>query len=255
MRADLKYANRWKTLAVLALSLVIIGLDNTILNVALPTLQDEFNASSSDLQWMVASYLLVFAGLLLPLGALGDRIGRKKTLSAGLAIFGLASVAAAFSDTTTAMIASRAAMGLGGALIMPSALSVVADVFPEEERGKAIGVWSGMAAIGIGLGPLIGGALVEYASWQWVFIVNVPVVIAALAFGHRLVPDSKAPKPGAIDVPGALISVGALTTLVYGLIEAPDKGWLAGTVVASFASAIVLGIAFVARERSTDSPL
>jgi EmrB/QacA subfamily drug resistance transporter len=255
MQASLKYANRWKTLAVLALSLVIIGLDNTILNVALPTLQDEFNASSSDLQWMVDSYLLVFAGLLLPLGALGDRIGRKKTLSAGLAIFGLASVAAALSDTTTAMIVSRAAMGVGGALIMPSTLSIVTDVFPEEERGKAIGVWAGMAAIGIGLGPLIGGALVEYASWQWVFIVNVPVVVAALALGAKLVPDSKDPAPGAIDVPGALLAVGSLTTLVYGLIEAPERGWFAGTVVTAFALAIVLGIGFVVQERRTQDPL
>src|SRR3954470_7182947 len=255
MQPDLKYQRRWKTLAVLSLSLLIIGLDNTILNVALPTLQEEFHASASELQWMVDSYLLVFAGLLLPLGALGDRIGRKKTLTAGLVIFGAASVAAALTGSSTGMIAARAVMGIGGALIMPSTLSIVTDVFPERERGKAIGVWAGTAAIGIGLGPLIGGALVEFASWQWVFIVNVPVVIAALALGHRLVPDSKDPKPGAIDVPGALLSVGALTTLVYGLIEAPDKGGLGGPVVASFASAIVLGIAFVVRERSTDSPL
>src|SRR4051794_12103917 len=255
MQADLKYQRRWKTLAVLSLSLVIIGLDNTILNVALPTLQQEFHATASELQWMVDSYLLVFAGLLLPLGALGDRIGRKKTLSAGLVIFGLASIAAALSETTTAMIAARAVMGIGGALILPSTLSIVADVFPEEERGKAIGVWAGTAAIGIGLGPLIGGVLVEFASWQWVFIVNVPVVIAALAFGHVLVPDSRDPKPGAIDLPGALLAVGSLSTLVYGLIEAPDRGWLAGTVVAAFATAIVLGIGFVVRELRTDSPL
>src|SRR4051794_11902655 len=255
MQADLKYQRRWKTLAVLSLSLVIIGLDNTILNVALPTLQQEFHASASDLQWIVDSYLLVFAGLLLPLGALGDRIGRKKTLSAGLVIFGAASVSAALTETSTAMIATRALMGIGGALIMPSTLSIVTDVFPERERGKAIGVWAGPAAIGIGLGPLIGGALVEFASWQWVFIVNVPVVIAALAFGHRLVPDSKDPKPGAIDIQGALLSVGALTTLVYGLIEAPGKGWLAPIVLVSFASAIVLGIGFVVRELRAPAPL
>jgi EmrB/QacA subfamily drug resistance transporter len=255
MQADLKYQRRWKTLAVLALSLLIIGLDNTILNVALPTLQRDFSASGSDLQWMVDSYLLVFAGLLLPLGALGDRIGRKKTLAAGLAIFGLGSVAAALSGSVTAMIVSRGVMGIGGALIMPSTLSIVTDVFPEEERGKAIGVWSGMAAIGIGLGPALGGALVEYASWQWVFIVNVPVVIAALALGSRLVPDSKDPEPGEIDAPGALLAVGSLSTLVYGLIEAPERGWLAGSVVTAFALAIVLGIGFVIRERSTDSPL
>jgi EmrB/QacA subfamily drug resistance transporter len=255
MQSDLKYQRRWKTLGVLALSLVIIGLDNTILNVALPTLQTEFHASASDLQWMVDSYLLVFAGLLLPLGSLGDRIGRKKTLSAGLLIFGLGSVAAAFSASTTAMIASRGLMGVGGALIMPSTLSIVTDVFPEDERGKAIGVWAGMAAIGIGLGPAIGGALVEYASWQWVFIVNIPVVVAALALGSKLVPDSKDPEPGAIDVPGALLAVGSLSTLVYGLIEAPERGWLAGSVIAAFALAIVLGIGFVIRERTAASPL
>src|SRR4051794_1895951 len=255
MKTDLKYQRRWKTLAVLALSLLIIGLDNTVLNVALPTLQEEFHASGSELQWMVDSYMLVFAGLLLPLGSLGDRIGRKKTLSAGLVIFGLASVAAALSDSTSTMIAARAVMGVGGALIMPSTLSIVTDVFPAEERGKAIGVWAAMAAIGIGLGPMIGGALVEFASWQWVFIVNVPVVVAALAFGSRLVPDSKDPSPRAIDIPGALLAVGSLTTLVYGLIEAPARGWPAGTVVASFATAVVLGIGFVVRERSTDSPL
>src|SRR3954451_24289899 len=255
MKTDLKYQRRWKTLAVLALSLLIIGLDNTILNVALPTLQGEFHASGSDLQWIVDSYLLVFAGLLLPLGALGDRIGRKKTLTAGLVVFGAASIAAALSETTSAMIAARAVMGIGGALIMPSTLSIVTDVFPEEERGKAIGVWAGTAAIGIGLGPLIGGALVEFASWQWVFIVNVPVVIAALAFGHRLVPDSRDPAPGAIDAPGALLAVGSLSPLVYGLIEAPDRGWLASSVVAAFALALVLGIGFVIRERSTSSPL
>src|SRR4051794_8554722 len=255
MKTDLKYQRRWKTLAVLALSLLIIGLDNTVLNVALPTLQEEFHASGSELQWMVDSYMLVFAGLLLPLGSLGDRIGRKKTLSAGLVIFGLASVAAALSDSTSTMIAARAVMGVGGALIMPSTLSIVTDVFPAEERGKAIGVWAAMAAIGIGLGPMIGGALVEFASWQWVFIVNVPVVVAALAFGSRLVPDSKDPSPGAIDIPGALLAVGSLSTLVYGLIEAPDRGWTAGTVVASFAVALVLGVGFVWRERHTSDPL
>ena len=255
MQPDLKYQRRWKTLAVLALSLVIIGLDNTILNVALPTLQEDLGASGSDLQWIVDAYMLVFAGLLLPLGALGDRIGRKKTLSAGLAIFGAASVAAALSDGTGALIASRAFMGVGGALIMPATLSIVTDVFPEDERGKAIGVWAGMAAIGIGLGPLIGGALVEYADWQWVFIVNVPVVLAALAFGHVLVPDSRDPAPGRIDFAGALLAVGALGSLVYGLIEAPERGWVDGRILVSFGLAVVLGVGFVVRERMAPDPL
>ena len=253
--ADRKYSRRWKTLAVLSLSLVAIGLDNFILNVALPTLQREFEASGSELQWMVDSYLLVFAGLLLPLGALGDRIGRKRTLQSGLAIFGLASAAAALADSTIAMVAARAAMGVGAALIMPSTLSIITDVFPERERGKAIGIWAGMAALGIGLGPLAGGALLEWASWEWVFLINVPVVVAGIALGLVLVPDSRDPAPGTFDAPGAALSVGALTALVFGLIEAPDRGWLDAVVLAAFAAAIVLGACFVVRERRTQSPL
>jgi MFS family permease len=144
------YARRWKTLAVLAMSLVIIGLDNTILNVALPTLQDEFDASSSTLQWMVDSYLLVFAGLLLVFGTLGDRFGRKRALQSGIAIFGVASLGALFADTAGEVIVIRAFMGVGAALIMPATLSIIANVFPAEERGKAIGIWAALAAVGIG---------------------------------------------------------------------------------------------------------
>src|ERR687883_1950310 len=185
------HARRWKTLAVLSLSLVIIGLDNTILNVALPSLQEEFDASTSTLQWMVDSYLLVFAGLLLTAGTLGDRFGRKFALQGGLALFGGASLAALVVDTSGQLIAVRAAMGLGGALIMPATLSIISNVFPREERGKAIGVWAGMASIGIGLGPLCGGLLLEYFDWSSVFLLNVPVAaIALLAARHETAEDS-----------------------------------------------------------------
>src|SRR3954453_17156595 len=153
------YARRWKTLAVLALSLLIIGLDNTILNVALPSLQEEFDGSTSTLQWIVDSYLLVFAGLLLTMGTLGDRFGRKLALQAGLLLLGGASLAVLLVDTSSQLIAVRAAMGVGGALIMPATLSIISNVFPREERAKAIGIWSAMAAIGIGLGPFLGGLL------------------------------------------------------------------------------------------------
>jgi MFS family permease len=156
------YARRWKTLGVLALSLLIIGLDNTILNVALPTLQETFDASPSTLQWMVDSYLLVFAGLLLVFGTLGDRLGRKLALQVGIAIFGLASLGALIADTAGEVILIRALMGVGAALIMPATLSIIANVFPPEERGKAIGIWAALAAIGIGLGPLAGGLLIEW---------------------------------------------------------------------------------------------
>src|SRR6185503_10124478 len=153
------YARRWKILAVMSLSLVIIALDNTILNVALPSLREHFDASNSTLQWIVDSYLLVFAGLLLTMGTLGDRFGRKRALQAGLLLFGGASLAVLFADSANQLIGIRAVMGVGGALIMPATLSIISNVFPREERGKAIGIWAGMASIGIGLGPLAGGLL------------------------------------------------------------------------------------------------
>src|SRR5215208_6263997 len=236
MNADLKYQRRWKTLAVLALSLLIIGLDNTILNVALPNLQDTFGASTSTLQWIVDSYLLVFAGLLLTMGTLGDRFGRKRALLAGLAVFGGASVAVLFVDTANPLIAVRAVMGIGGAMIMPAPLSVISNVFPREERGKAIGIWAGMASIGIGLGPLLGGLLLEFFDWSSVFIINVPVAAIAMLLGLKLVPESRDPKPGAFDLAGAGLSIAALVSLVYGIVEAPNSGWTNPTILCCFAA-------------------
>ena len=249
------YARRWKTLAVLSLSLVIIGLDNTILNVALPSLQEQFDASASTLQWIVDAYLLVFAGLLLTMGTLGDRFGRKLALQSGLALFGGASLAVLLVDTSAQLIAVRAVMGVGGALIMPATLSIISNVFPREERGKAIGVWAGMAAIGIGLGPLFGGLLLEYFDWSSVFLLNVPVAFTALALGIRLVPNSRDPKPGAFDLLGAGLSIGSLVTLVYAIIEAPERGWTDPRIVACFAAAAALGLAFVRWELRTPEPM
>jgi EmrB/QacA subfamily drug resistance transporter len=249
------YARRWKTLAVLAMSLLIIGLDNTILNVALPSLQEEFGASNSTLQWIVDSYLLVFAGLLLTMGTLGDRFGRKRALQAGLVLFGGASLAVLFVDSANQLIAVRAAMGVGGALIMPATLSIITNVFPKEERGKAIGIWAATAAVGIGLGPLCGGLLLEWFSWTSVFLINVPVAAIALALGVVLVPDSRDPKPGAFDVLGALLSVVTLVTLVYGLIEAPERGWTDGLILGSFVTAAALAVAFVRWELRTANPM
>jgi EmrB/QacA subfamily drug resistance transporter len=249
------YARRWKTLAVLSLSLVIIGLDNTILNVALPSLQEEFGASSSTLQWIVDAYLLVFAGLLLTTGTLGDRFGRKLALQSGLVLFGGGSLAVLVVDSASGLIAVRAAMGLGAALIMPATLSIITNVFPREERAKAIAVWSGMASIGIGLGPFFGGLLLEYFDWSSVFLLNVPVAAVALVAGVVLVAESRDPRPGAFDVPGATLSVAALATLVYGIIEAPERGWTDLRILGCFAIAAVLGAAFVIWERRTKTPM
>jgi MFS transporter, DHA2 family, multidrug resistance protein len=255
MHTSPAYDRRWKTLGVLALSLVIIGLDNTILNVALPSLQEHFGATGSTLQWMVDSYLVSFAGLLLTLGTLGDRFGRKRALQIGLALFGLSSLAVLLVETSSQLIAVRAAMGVGGAMIMPATLSIITNVFPPEERAKAIGVWAGTASIGIGLGPLFGGLLLEGFPWYSVFLVNVPVAAVAFALGFRLVPESRDPEPGRFDVAGALLSIGALVALVYAIIEAPDRGWLDPVILGAFGAAVALGAAFVAWEMRTASPM
>jgi MFS transporter, DHA2 family, multidrug resistance protein len=249
------YARRWKTLVVLSLALLVIGLDNTILNVALPSLQAEFDASSSTLQWMVDSYLLVFAGLLLTMGTLGDRFGRKRALQAGLGLFGTASLAVLAVDSSTQLIAVRSVMGIGGALIMPATLSIISNIFPRSERGKAIGIWSAMAAVGIGLGPLCGGLLIEWFDWTAVFLVNVPVAAIALALSFSLVPETRDPKPGAFDLLGAALSIAALGTLVFALIEAPERGWTDPLILASFATAAGLAYAFIRWELHVSEPM
>jgi EmrB/QacA subfamily drug resistance transporter len=253
--AERVHAMRWKTLGVLSLSLVIIGLDNTILNVALPTLQEEFDASASTLQWMVDSYLLVFAGLLLVFGTLGDRFGRKLALQAGVSIFGLASLGALVAGSAGQVIAVRSAMGVGAALIMPATLSIIANVFTGEERGKAIGIWAALAAVGIGLGPLAGELLLEWLDWWSVFLVNVPFAAAALVLGIRYVPESRDPQPGSFDLRGAALSTAGFSVLVFAIIEAPDEGWTSGPVVGSLAAAAVLLAAFFWWERRTPEPM
>jgi EmrB/QacA subfamily drug resistance transporter len=252
---SIQYARRWKTLGVLSLSLVIIGLDNTILNVALPTLQHQFNASPSKLQWMVDSYLLVFAGLLLVFGVLGDRFGRKRALQAGISIFGLASLGALVADSADQVIAVRAAMGIGAALIMPATLSIIANVFTGKERGKAIAIWAALAAVGIGLGPLTGGLLLEWFDWPSVFMVNVPFAIAALLLGFRYVPESRDPHPGSFDLAGAALSTAGFSLLVYAIIEAPGTGWTSGRIVALLLTSIVLLGSFLWWERHTQEPM
>jgi EmrB/QacA subfamily drug resistance transporter len=249
------HAIRWKTLGVLSLSLVIIGLDNTILNVALPTLQEEFDASASGLQWMVDSYLLVFAGLLLVFGTLGDRLGRKRALQAGVSIFGLASLGALVAESAGQVIAVRALMGVGAALIMPATLSIIANVFPPAERGKAIGIWAALAALGIGLGPLAGGVLLEWFDWSAVFLVNVPFALAALVLGIRFIPESRDPRPGSFDLTGAALSTAGFSVLVYAVIEAPDEGWLSGSTAGLLAASAFLLAAFVWWERRTAEPM
>jgi EmrB/QacA subfamily drug resistance transporter len=249
------HARRWWILGVLCLSLVLIGLDNTILNVALPTIQREFGATAAELQWMVDAYVLVFAGLLLTMGALGDRFGRARALQVGLVIFGGASLLAPLATDMDHLIGIRVAMGVGGALIMPSTLSIIANVFPPGERARAITIWAGVSGIGVGLGPLVGGLLIESFDWSSVFLVNVPIVLVALLLGFALVPESRDPSGARLDLPGAVLSIGAVGALVYGIIEAPSVGWTDPLILGSFAVAAALGIAFAWRETHTAHPM
>jgi EmrB/QacA subfamily drug resistance transporter len=250
-----KYQRRWFTLLVLSTVLLIIGLDVTVLNVALPTLQQELGASASQLLWIVNAYVLVFAGVLLTMGTLGDRFGRKLALQVGLVVFGAASVAAGFADSTTQLIVARAAQGIGGAMIMPSTLSVIVDVFPRSERPKAIGIWAGVSALGIPLGMVGGGWLLEQFSWGSVFLINAPVAIVALVAGQVLVPESKDPAARRIDVVGAVLSMATLTALIYTNIEAPGQGWLAPVSLVGFAGSFVGAAAFVWFELRTSEPM
>jgi EmrB/QacA subfamily drug resistance transporter len=255
MSASTAYRRRWWTLVVLSASLLVIGLDNTILNVALPSIRGDLDASSSQLQWILDAYMLVFAGLLLTAGSLGDRFGRKRALTAGLLVFGAGSALAALSSDSSQLIASRAVMGVGGALIMPSTLSILINVFPAQERAKAIAAWAAVAGLGIAIGPVAGGWLLEHGDWNLVFLVNLPFVAATLVAGRWLVPESRDPKQSALDPLGALLSTAGLSTLLYGIIEAPEQGWTHGTVLAAFAAAAVLLVAFGVHELRTRTPM
>src|SRR5215204_6875800 len=219
------YDRRWWTLLVVSIALLVISLDNTILNVALPTIERDLSASSGQLQWIVDSYTLIFAGLLLTLGALGDRFGRRLALVSGLVVFGAGSLISALATSADMLIVARGIMGIGGALIMPSTLSILTNVFPAEERPKAIGIWAAVAGIGVGIGPAAGGFLLEQFDWTAVFLVNVPIVIAALAATPKLVPDSRDPQQPRLDPMGAVLSTAGLGILTAAIIEAPERGW------------------------------
>jgi EmrB/QacA subfamily drug resistance transporter len=254
--ADEGDPRRWWALAVLCLSLVLITLDNTVLNVALPTLSRDLHASTSELQWIVDSYQLVFAGLLFTAGSLADRYGRKGMLTLGLVVFGVGTAAAAFAQSAAALIATRAFMGIGGAMIMPSTLSILGAAFPiARERTRAIAIWAAMAAVGIALGPVLGGVLLAHFDWGSIFVVNVPVVVLALIGGHFLLPTSKDPAPGRVDVLGSLLSIVALVAVVFAIIEAPEKGWLSGIVVGTGLFGLAALVAFVAWESRTTHPM
>jgi EmrB/QacA subfamily drug resistance transporter len=249
------YERRWWILAVLCFSLLVIVLDNTILNVAIPTIVRDLDATNSQLQWMVDAYTLVFAGLLLTAGSLGDRFGRRGALQVGLVVFGLGSLASAFANSADQLIATRAFMGIGGAFIMPATLSIITNVFPPGERGKAIGVWAGTAGLAGVLGPTTGGFLLEHFYWGSVFLVNIPIVIVGVLAGFFLIPTSKDPSAPRLDPIGALLSIAGLVSLLYGIIEAPQKGWTNSTTILAILLGLALLAAFFAWESHSDHPM
>ena len=241
---------------VVCASALVVNVDNTILNVALPTLVRKLAATSSELQWVVDSYAIVFAGLLLVGGSLADRLGRKRFLLIGLTVFAAGSVGAAFSGSVDVLIGWRAVMGAGAALTIPPSLSIINDVFRDRaERARAIGVWAGTIGLGIAIGPIAGGLLLARFWWGSVFLVNVPILTAAFAAALVLVPESKNPAAGRPDPSGAVLSITGLGLLLWAIIEAPARGWASAEVAgAGLASLVVLGL-FAAWEARSSHPM
>lgn len=253
------HRRRWAILGVLMLSLLIVVLDNSILNVAIKTISTPaptgLGATQSELEWAINAYTLVFAGLLFSAGILGDRLGRKKVLLGGLAVFGIGSALAAFSGSPGELITFRAVMGLGAAFVMPATLAVLMNVFERDEQPKAIGIWAGGVGLAIAIGPITGGLLLDHFWWGSVFLINVPIVLLALGLMLWLVPDSRDPNPGRIDPIGVVLSVVGLVLLVYGIIKG---GQLADftdvTVLATIAAGLAVLAAFVVFEKRSDHP-
>jgi EmrB/QacA subfamily drug resistance transporter len=253
---DLSAARRRATLAVLCVTLLLISLDNTILNVALPSIVRSLHATSTQLQWIVDAFAIFFAGLLLTFGALGDRVGRKWVFMCGLVVFGTGSALAAWSGTPDRLTAARALMGVGAAALMPCTLSILTNVFTaDRDRARAIGIWSGSAGLGVAIGPMLGGLLLVHFWWGSVFLINVPIAAIGLVATAFLVPNSKSPHARRADPLGAALSMVGVGLLLWAIIEAPNRTWTSPLVVGALAGSVVVIGLFVAWERAIDHPL
>jgi EmrB/QacA subfamily drug resistance transporter len=252
------YRRRWVILSVLIVGLLAIVIDNTVLNVAMKTIAEPhggLGASQSQLEWAINSYTLVFAGLLFTFGVVGDKIGRKRMLMIGLALFGLASLLSAYSRSPEQLIIARAAMGLGGAAVMPQTLSIISNVFEPAERPRAIGLWAMAVGIGIATGPVLGGVLLSHFWWGSVFLINVPVTVVGAIAAAILVPESRNPEAGKIDYVGVLLSIAGLILLVYGIVQGGDSGsWLQLGVLGPIVGGLVVLAAFAAYEARISHP-
>ncbi|MFC4068905.1 MFS transporter [Actinoplanes subglobosus] len=251
------HPRRWAILGVLVISLLVVVLDNTVLNVAMRTIADPdkgLGATQSELEWAINSYTLVFAGLLFTAGILADRLGRRLSLTVGLIVFGIASLISAYASSPDQLIAARALMGLGAAAVMPATLSIIANVFDPRERPRAIGVWAGAVGLAVAVGPVLGGLLLEHFWWGSVFLINVPIVILGVALVAILVPESRDPKPGRIDVIGVLLSIVGLTLLTYGVIKGGEDGFGATAAWTTLTTGLLVLVGFVLYERRITYP-
>lgn len=255
MKDEEGHPRRWAILVALCAALLVIVIDNTVLHVAVPAIGDAFDASMDQLQAVIDAYVVVFAGLLITAGVLSDRYGRRRTLVAGLLVFGAASALAAAAPSVWWLIAMRALMGVGAALVMPATLAVLVVVFPEQERPRAFAVWSAVASVGMAAGPLLGGALVDMWSWAGVFLINVPMVAVALFGVARLVPETRAPDGRGLDPFGTVLVTAGMTGLVWALIEAPAYGYTAPAVLGGTAVALMALIGFGVRQHRSATPM
>lgn len=247
---------RMLVLLICSSSLFIVYLDSTILNVALPTLQKDLHASVSGLQWIADAYLLVVASLLMLTGSTADRLGRRRLFLVGLAGFGLGSLLCSVAPDTGSLIALRMLQGVGGSMLTPISLSIVRNTFHDpKERTQALGIWSGIFGVATACGPIVGGLLVSTIGWRSIFWLNVPICAAMIVATLRYVPESKAPRPRRVDVPGQLLMIALLGSLTYAVIQGPDSGWTAAPVLALFAVAVLAAAAFAVVERRTAEPL
>lgn len=254
--ADRWYRRRWWALAFLGISLLVVSLDTTVVNLALPSIADNLGATLSQLQWVVDAYILVFASSLLTLGSIGDRIGRKKTLQIGLVGFFIFSLGGALCKSSGTLIGMRAMMGLAGSAMMPATLSIITATFRQpRERAQAIALWAAVFALGSGIGPLVGGYLLEHFEWQSVFLINLPVLAVGLAGGYFFIQDSKDEHPRRVDLLGSLLSTAGLFALVYGIIEAGQTSWTAADVLYSFGAAAILLGGFAVSEWRSSHPM
>ncbi|WP_338698232.1 MFS transporter [Streptomyces sp. Q6] len=249
------HPQRWLILGVICLAQLTVLLDNTVLNVAIPSLTTELHASTSDIQWVISAYSLVQSGLLLTAGSTADRYGRKKMLAAGLVLFGVGSLVAGLADSTGQLIAARAGMGVGGALLMTTTLAVVVQIFDDAERVKAIGLWATVNSLGFAVGPLLGGVMLDHFWWGAIFLINIPVAVIGLVAVLALVPESKNPRGDRPDLLGALLSTVGMTGVVYAIITGPGDGWTAGSTLAPAAIGAVFLAAFVAWELRIPYPM